>query len=67
MQEKGIISLHCGQMDSHTTNDQVHPGRQWQEVSSFELVAQLSDELCFMHSGLRDTAGQVLGIEEWLL
>lgn len=54
-------------MDSHTMNDQVHPGGQWQKVSRFDLVAQLSDELCFMHSGLRDTAGQVLQIEEWLL
>lgn len=64
MQEKGIISPHCGQMDSHTVNDQVHPGGQWQKVSRFDLVAHLSDELCFMHSGLRDTAGQVLQIEE---
>lgn len=68
-EERGVpfevwISLHCGQMNSHTVNDQVHPGGQWQKFSSFELVAQLSDELCFMQSGLRGTAGQMLGIEE---
>jgi len=56
------ISLPCGQMNSHIVNDQVQPGEQWQNVSTFKLLAQLSDDLCFMHSGLRGTAGQMLGI-----